>query len=99
MVSIQDMGRFTLQSVVCGLGKENAVLISKSTHGLSWILHFLQSWTIQKNIMMFDWEYLAIKERGALEYIKENQDCIWILLPNKLIEKVWSETDDLISLY
>jgi hypothetical protein len=99
MVSIGDIGRFTLQQAVCGLEKENAILISKSTDGLSWILFFLRHWILQRNLMMFDWEYLAIKERKAFEYMKENQDWLWILIPNKIIEKVWSQFDDLISVY
>lgn len=99
MISVQDISRFTLQQVVCGLEKENAILISKSTNGLSWILYFLRYWILQRKLMMFDWEYLSIKERKALEYIKEYHDWVWVLLPNKIIEKIWSETDDIISLY
>ena len=96
---MQDIYRFTLQQAVNGLEKENAILISKSIDGLKWILYFLRYWILQRKLMMFNWEYLAIKEREAFEYIKENQDWIWILLPNKIIEKVWYETDKIILLY
>jgi hypothetical protein len=96
---MKDIYAFVSQQVFCGLVKENAQLISRSTHGFSFILRFLDQWILQRKLMFFDWEYLAIKEHRALEYIKENEDWLWLLLPNKIIEKTWSDADDIISIY
>ena len=96
---MSNISSLVYQQIFCGLCKENALLISRSTHGLEWILNFLNQWILQRRLMLFDWEYLAIREKKALEQIKENEDWMWILLPNKIIEKTWNQMDEIISVY
>ena len=91
-----DISGLVFQQVVGGLFKENATFISRSFQGLPYILEFLSCWILQKRLWMFDWEYLAIKERKAFEYTKEKEEWLWMLLPNKRIEKVWNEIDDIV---
>jgi hypothetical protein len=96
---MENIANLVVHQAIHGLFKENALLISKSTNGLPWILKFLNYWILQQRLWMFDWEYLAIKERDAFEYTKEKEEWLWLLLPNKIIEKTWNQMDEIISVY
>jgi hypothetical protein len=96
---MSNLTSLVYQQIFCGLCKENAILISRSRHGLRWILKYLNCWILQRRLMMFDWEYLAIKEKRALEFIKDYHDWLWLLLPAKIIEKTWNEMDEILYEY